>query len=389
MKNTTTFACFILLIFALAACKEKYVEIPPDVSKPDRSDTIRIPIPSDTSKPLPAMDKRVFIRVMIKVGEVLYDSIPAQLIVKSWDAKQEMDYKIHYLAAGTQQIYLSAKAVRFELSVSKWGMNAHRTLSQAKVQENALYDLGGELPAKRIRSVTQARIKDGVSKPYTKTDYEYHANGTVKQRLLWGKRADMSTYLMEKDIFGYTDGYITSILTYDESNALLKKQAVRYDAEGRVVSLEETRGTATITTNASYFLLETRSGVTQDYRIDAQYQFENGKYTDYYSKTMHGGIALLDVYSGHTGSREEGTYNYDSCINPYVHLKIPEAHFNQYVKHNMVIQRKIRSGARPQHEPYDFKYTYDADGYPKELMTKYRSVETRADTYMMRTVFTY
>ena len=33
--------------------------------------------------PQPPMDKRVFIRFNIKVGEILYDSIPAQLIVKS------------------------------------------------------------------------------------------------------------------------------------------------------------------------------------------------------------------------------------------------------------------------------------------------------------------
>ena len=76
-------------------------------------------------------------------------------------------------------------------------------------------------------------------------------------------------------------------------------------------------------------------------------------------------------------------------MNPYVHLKVPDLLFTQYTKHNLVFSRKFWKGNRPQYEPYDFKYTYDADGYPKELLTKYRSVESKADAYVLRTVFVY
>lgn len=337
----------------------------------------------------PAMDKRVIIRPHIKVGDVMYEYIPVQLIVKSWDAKGEMDYKIHYLAAGPQEIYLSAKAVRFHLSVSKWGAYAERDLLQSEVKEHDVYDLGASVTARKLKSVAEAKIVGGTTTPQTKTDYEYFVNGELMQRRVWGKKADQSTYLMQKDIFHYTSGNISTIESYDESNQLHKKLTARYDDKGRVVALEETTGADRISVTAGYFPLDTYSGTEQAYRIDAQYQLENGKYTDYYAKTMSAGRAIHEVYVSHNGGREESFNDFDSSINPYVHLKIPDLLFNQYTRHNMVFPRKQYSGGRPLHEAYDFKYTYDEHGYPKELLTKYRSTQTRLDTYMIRTVFVY
>src|SRR5690606_19621674 len=115
------------------------------------------------------------------------------------------------------------------------------------------------------------------------------------------------------------------------------------------------------------------SGSEQAYRIDVQYQLENGKYIDYYSKTMAGGTMIHDLFVSHNGGREEGYYDFDFGINPYVHLKIPDLFFSQYTRHNMVFPRKHYNGGRPLYEAYDFKYTYDGEGYPKEILTKYRS----------------
>lgn len=381
----------VSLILEEKADKEVRLEVLP-VGNTDTPQSFGYPAGAfgkKTGDDQPPMDKRVFIRAHIKVGEILYDSIPAQLIVKSWDAKNEMDYKIHYLAAGTQAIYLPAKAVRFHLSVSKWGSYAERTLTQAEVQENALYTMGGQVAGKKLKSVVELKIVDGVSRPQTKTDYEYFVNGEILQRKIWGKRPDQSTYLMQKDIFNYTNGNITSIESFDESNTMQKKLTARYDNKGRVVALEEMKGSDRISVTAGYFKLDTDSGAEHAYRIDVQYQLENGKYTDYYSKTMSGGSAFHDVYVSHNGGREEGYYDFDFAINPYAQLKIPDLFFNQYTRHNMVFPRKHYSGGRPLVEAYDFKYTYDADGYPKELLTKYRSTQTKADTHVIRTVFTY
>lgn len=388
MKKYTTLITAVLFIFTLYSCKEDLIELP-ETEKPIPSDTIKIPVPVDTGRPQPPMDKRIFIRPIIKVGKVVYDSIPVQLIVKSWDAKEEMDYKIHYLAGGTQMIYLSAKAVRFQLSISKWGTYSELALLQSKVKDNDLYEIGAQVAAKKLKSVIEAKITGATSRPQTKTDFEYHPNGEIRQRLIWGKREDLTTYLMQKDVFTYTNGNITSIKSYNEDNALLKTLTARYDNKGRVVALDEVKGSDKLSVSAAYFLLDTDSGNGQAYRIDVTYLLENGKYTDYYSKSMSNGRAFYDVYVSHNGGREEGYYDFDSSINPYVHLKIPELLFTQYTRHNMVFPRKHYNGGRPLTEAYDYKYTYDADGYPKELMTKYRSVQTKEHIHTIRTIFNY
>lgn len=337
----------------------------------------------------PEMDKRIFIRTLIRVGEVVYDSIPVQLIVRSWDAKEIVDYRIHSLPAGTQPVYLPSNAVRYQLSVSKWGIKDELQLTKATVQENAVYDMGGAVAAKRLTSVTEAKIVNGVSTPLTKTDFQYLANGEIKQRLVWAKKADLSTYLSSKDVFEYTNGNITGVRSFDTEDNLVKTLAVRYNNLGRVTQLEEKAGNKLTKVNATYIPLETRSGTMQDYRIDVQYSLENGLYTDYYSRTMRGGSVLVDSYVSHNGGKEEGIYNYDTAINPYVHLRLPERTFSQYTRHNLAVVWKTWSGGRPENEPYDYKYTYDADGYPKEQIVKYRSSQTKSDTYSTRTVFTY
>jgi hypothetical protein len=337
----------------------------------------------------PPMDKRVFIRAVWRVGEVIYDSIPAQLVVKSWDIKGEMDYQIHLLSAGPQQIYLPAKAVRFLLSISKWGGSSELALSQTEVHDNGTYAIEGFVPAKKLKSVVEVRVTSATSTPMTKTDYEYEPNGEIKQRLVWGKREDLSTYLMHKELFTYDSGNIKAIRTYDEGDNLLATINTRYDAMGRVIALDDIRDANTIAVTAGYAKLDDRKDSLRDFRVDAQYRFQPSGFTDYFTKSIYGGTVLHDVYVSNNGSYEEGTYDYDFGINPYVHLRIPDLVFSQYTKHNVVFQRKIRRGAAPQIEPYDFSYTYDSDGYPKELLTKFRSTSSNVHTYTLRTVYTY
>jgi hypothetical protein len=343
---------------------------------------------SGPTEPQEPMDKRVFVRAQVKVGEVLYDSIPAQLILKSWNAKGERDYRIHYLGAGAQPIYMPAKAVRFELSISKWGSYAELALTQAEVQENALYVIGGQAAGRVLKSVTEVRITGTISTPLTKTDFEYNAQGKVIQRQVWAKRADMTNYVMQKDYFEYTNGNITSIRSYDENNSLVKISKARYIGD-RVVYLEEIQGENKTEVTAIYLPLEGGSRHAEDFRIDAKYEYGNGKFTGYYSKSMLRGAMFHDNYTTGNAGGEEGSYDHDFSINPYVHLRIPDLLFSQYTKHNITFSRKIYRGGRPQIEPYDYKYTFDTDGYPSQLLTKYRNTETKADYYSIRKVFTY
>lgn len=392
MKKLIILTTSVLLLFAFISCKKDVIE--PDISVADPTDSTETggsktpPDSLGTEKPDTQTDKRVFIRTNIKAGEILYDSIPAQLIVRSWDAKDEMDYKMFYIA-GTQPISLPAKGVRFQFTLNKWGGRAERTLTQAEVKDGALYTIDLQLAAKKLKSVVEVKITSESAKPQTKTDYEYNANGEISQRLVWGKKADNSNYLIQKEIFTYTNGHITGIKSFDEGNTLLKTLTVRYDMDGRVIALEEIKGSEKTAVTASYFPLETGGNIRNNYRIDAQLDLYNGKHTDYYSKTMSGGKMIYDIYTSHNGGNVEGYYDYDSGINPYVHLKIPELLFSQYDRHNKTFPRKQYGHGRPEYEAVDFKYTYDADGYPKELLTKYRFTGSKMDAYTIRTIFTY
>lgn len=336
------------------------------------------------------MDKLVYIRPVIKIGEVIYDSVPVQLIVKSWDATNEMTYNIHYLQAGTQGVYLSAKGVKHHLSVSKWGTYDEIILNKGDIQENAVYDIGGEVAAKKLKTVYENKITGGVSTPLTKTDFEYHADGKLKQRLVLGKRADMSTYVVQKDMYEYEHNKINTIKSYDEHNLLKKTTSVQYkDTNGSIISMQEKSAEEEIKTAVSYTVLETRSGISHHYRIDAQYNYGQGLPVTYYTKTIHAGRVLTDISATGHGNREEGMYEYDACINPYVHLQIPDRQFRLYEKHNLSYQWKTWYGAYPEDEAYAFSYTYDADGYPKELITKYRSYKTKKETYSVKTIYSY
>lgn len=336
------------------------------------------------------MDKQIWVRPIIRVGQVIYDSIPAQLIIKSWNAKNEMTYNIHYLKGGAQSIYLSAKAVRHQLSVSKWGAYDEFTLNKEDIQEGIIYDIGGDVEAKKLKSVLEYKIVNGISTPVTKTDYEYHTNGFVKQKQVWGKRADMSTYLVQKDIYEYINNKIGIIKSYNENNVLIKTTTIQYQhSANRISSIEEKTGSETIHTSVTYTALETRTGITQDYRLDAGTNNGPGLPMTYFSKTMRGGSVLTDLIATENGPRAEGLYEYDFCINPYVHLEIPDRQFLLYEKHNLKFQWKTWFRGYPENEPYSFNYTYDGDGYPKELLSQYRNYQTQKNAYAIRTVYVY
>lgn len=361
------------------------------VSNADTPESFGYPAGSFGNRnPETEMDKLIYIRPIIKVGDIIYDSVPVQLIVKSWDAKNEMTYNIHYLPAGTQAVYLSAKGQKHQLSVSKWGAYDEIILYKNEIQENAVYDIGGEVAAQKLKTVYELKIVGNTSTALTKTDYSYQPDGAVIQRQVMAKRADMSNYIAQKDLYEYTNGKITTIRSYDENNTLFKTTTVQYDnTGGRIIAITEAGNAVNINAVVNYTLLDTRVGISQDYRIDIQYNYSDGRPASYFSKTMYGGRVLTDVRVSSNGSREEGMYNYDSGINPFVHLAIPDMELTQYTKHNLEVQWKTWYGGYPENEAYAISYVYGTGGYPKEVTTKYRSYNTKADTYSIRKVFVY
>jgi hypothetical protein len=362
------------------------------VGKPDTPESFGYPagsfgnIPDEPETPT---EKRIFLRPLIKIGDVVYDSVPVHLVLKSWDAQNNMTYASLALPAGLQPVQLPAGAVRYQLSISKWGTHDELTLDRDQVQPNTVYVMGGAREAKKLKTVFEAKLVNGKSTPQTKTDYEYDANGRVQQRTIWGKREDMSTYLVRKDKFEYQNSKITAIRGYDEKNALVATSSFGYDSEGKLTSVQELADNQEIKGTVHYLPLEGSSGISHDYRIEVGYTNSATYYTTTYSKDMHGGNMIADVLATSHGSRVAGLYGYDFSINPFVHLAIPDIYLGHISKHNKTYESKDWSSIYPEVEPIDYRYVYDADGYPTELYTRYRNYQTKAEVFTIRTVFVY
>jgi len=339
--------------------------------------------------PQEEMDKRIFIRPLIKVGDIIYDSIPVQLVVKSWNAKNEMTYNIHYLPAGTQSLYLSAKAVKHQLTISRWGIHDELLLQKNEIQENTVYDMGGSKAAKKPITVYEYKIMNGVSVPITKTNFEYNTNGQLKQTVVFAKHPDKTNYIIQKNSFEYTNNKITHIKTYNENYELEKTLMAQYNTEGRVAYMEEKRGVLFTKAFVYYIPLETQSGISQHFRVDIEYTHEHGLYKTYYNKQVHGGVIIKDQKSTGNGNTQEGLYQYDSNINPYAHLNIPDLTLSSLATHNATNSWKTWYGAYPEFEAYKFDFKYDADGYLIEQLITYRSYRTKIETHTSKTVFVF
>jgi hypothetical protein len=66
---------------------------------------------------------KVKMRAIMKIGDVIYDSIPASLTISTWNDKGEMTTTYGSLAAGINEVQVQKAAVKYQFLVSKWGTN--------------------------------------------------------------------------------------------------------------------------------------------------------------------------------------------------------------------------------------------------------------------------
>lgn len=337
----------------------------------------------------PLNDVQIIVHPIIKVGNVIYDSIPVMLTIKTFDANNNMIFRNVPLAAGKQPILLSRDGVRYELTVSKWGVTDELKLSKRDIVENTVYTLGGEAVAKKLKSVITSKITNGVSKPESKADFEYNAAGDLTQILYYAKKPDMTTYLSHKEEFSYSNGHISEVKLYDENGALKTITRFQYNPQGKVVKMEENDNGILTTGDVFYTAIDGSTGISGNYRIDITYKSTGYYYTINFNKIVTGGVVISDVLATTHGDYQQGMYEYDFNINPYCVLELPTVSFSHYSKHNTVGQFRTYNNAYPTVVPYDFAYSYSNDGFPKESHIKYKTYFTQADAYTIRTVFEY
>ena len=101
-----------------------------------------------------------------------------------------------------------------------------------------------------------------------------------------------------------------------------------------------------------------------------------------------GNVMEGNSFTSHHNS-QLSRYGYDNNINPYQQMNWPDLFFSRQSKNNVTYEQSTYQGAYPIHVPYGFTYTYDSDGYPKELVKQYRTYLTGQHAFTTKTVYTY
>lgn len=342
-------------------------------------DQVDAPPPPDQGSP----NFKIKIRPYFKIGDIMYDSIPTRLTVFITDNNGQVTTKQLSLAAGTNIVEVPKAATRYQFRVSKWGITDELILDKYQVHEESVYGIGGSRAAKKLKTELVYKLVNGAYIPESKMEYLYNASGNLFRINYYKKRSDGQTYLDKYDLFDYEQGRIAIIHHLKGNEEFLGAIQFTYDQDGRVKTMKQNENGAETRGEVTYY------NIPGSFVANIKYNYSDHYYTTNYSLMFrNGNAAELQSATSH-GSSEMGYYHYDFNINPYVHLKLPSLFLSYESKNNLIDQLKTYVASHPEAAPYTFAYTYDADGYPTQLISEYWAPGTNTRLYTLKTVYTY
>ncbi|HEY0066011.1 MAG TPA: hypothetical protein VGB46_01570 [Flavisolibacter sp.] len=382
MKKITTLAVYVLIVMAaiLTSCKKEPLSGHPRPGKP-----------ADTShnnpgpNPVPPAQATYMVKVkaVINIGTITYDSLPAELEITSWDSAGAEHRKHITLVAGANEVRLPKAHVRYRFRMSKWGISDAAAFTKDNMAEGSLIELGGSRAARKLTLEERFLFAAGNWQADAKTVYSYNGNGDVSKVDYYQKRpqhSDLKLYYTDR--FVYSGSRVDKIRRFDHTGLEVGFTEFIYDETGKIVNMHQ-----------KSYDQETYAGV--EYGVDAQhslitidYLYGNGHALEYKMK-FRGGNKVEDNAMSSTGAGEGGTYGYDFNINPFAHMNMPNIYLSNLSKNNLVQQQKGYSGSIPSGEPYQFEYSYDGQGYPTELVKRYKAYVTGEELYKTKTIYTY
>jgi hypothetical protein len=326
---------------------------------------------------------KVKLRALMQIGDVIYDSIPAALTITTWNNKGEMTTTYSHLNAGVNEVQVLKAAVKYKFLVSKWGTNDEMTLDRDNVDNVTVYTLGGSKAAKKLKSERVYKQVNGADVPESKTDYFYEAAGKLSRIDYWLKKKDNSSYLAMTDDFEYNNGRVSRIVrTNKEDRSVMTVTSFSYDNSGKVTGISQNDNGTQTNASVEYFYYA-RKEVKIHYTYPGQSNDMN-----YYMRFKGGNMTESSAVTSNNNT-ELGRYDYDFNINPYVHMNWPNLFLSNSNKNNMTTQYKEYHGSYPTADPYSFNYTYDADGYPTQVIKHFKSPTTGNYLFSTKTVLVY
>ena len=384
MKKLLTPAIyFLMMLTVLVSCSK------------NGSDYIPTPVPGEEPKPNPIPQNpadtasktfAINIRTEIKVGNVVYDSIPSSLMIRSWDSAQQLSVSFHSLKAGNNEFTLSKSKLKYELTVKKWDLSEQWIVPASEFENGKLYKFSGTKSIKPLRSEVTSVLINGVYKADSKNTYLYNGDGSISQIQYQRKKADGTPYLDATDRFEYTGNRLDNITRFKpdgETGAIIQFIEFYYDNQGRVNRMREVNDAGETNATVEYHTINGHEEAI------LHYSYPGKTFTmNYYKIYEKGNLVRGNSVTTHQNS-EQSMYGYDSNINPYHQMGWPDIFLSRQSKNNVTYEQTTYQGAYPINVPYSFNYAYDADGYPKEVVKQFRTYLTGQHAYTAKTTFYY
>ena len=114
---------------------------------------------------------KIKLQAVIRVGDIIYDNIPALFKLSSWDSKGALSEKDTLLAGGVNEVFLPKSGIKYQFKLSKWGVSDEMTLNKDQISETAVYTLGGAKSPKKLRLEEQFTFTQAGYMPSGKTMY--------------------------------------------------------------------------------------------------------------------------------------------------------------------------------------------------------------------------
>jgi hypothetical protein len=357
---------FIILLASITACKK------------DGHPGQDAPPPLDQQASV-----KVKVRAAIKIGQVLYDSVPAHFKITSWDKSGAPHQKDTLLPAGVSEIAVPNSHTRYKFEMSKWGVSKDTTIEAVDLNKSIVYRVAASKGPKLLKEEISYSYVAGSFRPLTKMDFAYTAGKlseiTFHQIFLTGGVERFEP--IKKEEFSYNGnalGKIKEVYLMDLGTEASERTFL-YDADGRIAKTNVIYPTGNFAYRNEYSLTGDQvvniflEGVSNPAGTRYRLQFENGNRTEI--KT----ITNSDTYGY--------SYQYDLNINPYVHMNWPDTWFYRQSKNNISVEKFFLGGQISEDTKYE--YRFDNEGYPIEIIQKERDPATNNFLIRSKKVFTY
>lgn len=322
---------------------------------------------------------QIKIKAAVKVGNLLYDSIPATLTITAWDSLQAPHESGLTLEAGVNTVNLP-QGVRYRLQISHWGVTADTLINTADLAAQAQLTITASKAPKFITKEEQYIRGTGDWQPQGRIEYDYISPGMLSNVFYYGKSTlKPGLVLTREDMFAYRNGRLNRINHYGQEGDLETWYAITYGANGNIEGIRESSPSG----NGTNATVEQLAG-----KVKFFYEYVNGN-TMNYTQTYRNGNLVEDAAYSSRGGSETSKYQYDLYINPFAQLNYPDMFLGRRSINNRIGEQKNYGGNIPMSVPYQFDYTYDADGYPTQLIVSYKGFTSNEHLFMIKTVYSY